>query len=280
MKRFLSFLLVLGIVWGCGSGSNHNKNKDYVDSIKRERPLLHTDSARIISLPTPMQIPALLRNTNAHYTKELLTPLMPIDKPFFQSNILFGMYILDLAYASSFSDRQTALLYLKQCRDLSIDLGFGMNADMGLITRFERNLERPDSLGRIILEMYKSGHEYFRYNEREAIGLMMVMGCMYEGMHFSFKEIRNTDLILFFHILAQQKEYVSNLLYALDAYQIPDEVQPEFDILVKTDSLFGKLNAPSAYKLKTGAATLKDVNTKSLNELDSLVTVFRQGMLE
>lgn len=280
MSRTLSALLVIALVWGCGGPSSENQNQEFIDSVKRERPLLNSDSARIISLPTPMQIPALLRNTNAPYSKDLLLPLAPISKPFFRSNILFGMYMLDLAYASSFSDRQTAMLYIKQCQDISTDLGFGMNADKTLMKRFEQNIERPDSLGRIILEMYRSGHEYFRYNEKEAIGLLMIMGCMYEGMHFSFKEIRDSDLILFFHILAQQKEYVSNLLYALDGYEIPQEVQREYALLQKTDSLFSELNAPSAYKLKTGAATLTEVNIQALNKLDSLVQDFRNGMMD
>lgn len=245
----------------------------------KEQAASNSDSSRIITLPTPMQIPALLRNTKAQYDRDMLMPIERAEKSFFKSNLLFGIYMLDLAYASSFSDRQTTRDYFKKCRSLSDDMGIGAQMDQALMQRFESNLDQPDSLGRIILEMYDKGHFYFHQQEREGVGLLMIMGCFFEGMHFTFSQARDHDLILFVHLLNQQLQYADNLLYVLEGYEIPDEVQAEYSNLVRMNALLHELAPPSVYDLKTGNATISDLEVEKLEQLDALIKSVRESVL-
>lgn len=278
MRLVQFYILTLTVfIYGCTSSGDRNQSADDNDTMKRDWPAVPVDSARIITLPTPMQIPALLKNSKALYSKDLLFPIDHTTKSFFKSNLLFGMYMMDLAYSCSFSDIQTSKAYFNKCRIIAGDLGLGTKFNENLITRFDNNIERPDSLGRIVLEMYKYGHSYFNVNDKEGVGLILIMGCLFEGMHIGYNQARNHDLVLFFHILSQQKIYTENLLYALEGYEIPTEIKAEYDLLVRADEIFRKMNPPAAYKLDDGSASAANVDGKLLEELEEVVKEFREA---
>lgn len=272
-------LALLTFLISCSSGTDSHSPDTSQGADGGELQAVKSDTARIITLPTPMQIPALLKNTRAHYRKDILMPIEDADKPFFKSNILFGMYMIDLAYASSFSDRQTSRAYFQKCRDLGNEMGLNVKTDRKLVTRFESNLERPDSLGRIILEMYDHGHLYFQQQDKAGIGLLMIMGCYFEGLHMCFAQAQEHDLILFAHILQQQRQYADNLVYALEAYEIPAEVRPEYDMLVRADQLLQHMNLPTVYNLKTGNSAISDINIEAINNLKEITAQFRQSVV-
>lgn len=276
-SRLIALLLCLGIA-GCTGQKSDVQQTTNDDTMKREWPMVPSDSVRIITLPTPMQIPALLRNTRANYNRDILLSIDQNEKSFFKSNLLFGTYMIDMAYAGSFGDQQTALAYFDRCKNLGDDMGLGMTLDTRFTERFLENLSRPDSLGENILELYDKGHFYFKENGKEGVGLLMIMGCLFEGLHLGFAQARDHDLILFLHILSQQKQYTENLIYALDGFEIPSEVQYEYEQLVKLDQLFMKLNPPSAYELKTGKVLATEINESILVEIETIVDGFRESI--
>ena len=51
--------------------------------------------------------------------------------------------------------------------------------------------------------------------------------------------------------------------------------QAEYDLFVKADQIFAKLNPQPAYKLDDGSANVADVDPKLLEELESVVEEFR-----
>jgi hypothetical protein len=281
MRNALFVLLVAfmaATLCSCGDSQEDSKAGKTEEEMKRDWPLVPTDSVRIITLPTPMQVPALLRNTRATYNKEILFPIEHTDRSFFQSNVLFGTYLIDMAYTGSFGDQQATMEYFTTCKLLGDNMGLGMTMDQDFADRFTKNITKPDSLGRTILELYELGHHYFRDQDKEGIGLLMIMGCLFEGLHLGFAQAREHDLILFIHILSQQKQYTENLIYALDGYEIPSELQYEYDQLVKLDQLFMKLNPPSAYELKTGQVLATEINEVILSEIETVVQDFRASI--
>lgn len=273
------FLFCFVLLASCNTSGTDRAQKKESDSLKSLPSVPQSDTSRIITLPTPMQIPALLRNMRAHYQKDILLPIENAERPFFKSSVLFGMYMSDLAYASAFSDHQAARAYFKKCWELGDGMGLGGKMDKRLVRRFENNLGKPDSLGRIILEMYDHGHYYLQSQDKAGIGLLMIMGCYFEGLHMTFTQAREHDLILFAHILNQQKQYADNLLYALRSYEIPAEVQTEYEMLNQVGELFESMNPPTVYDLKTGNASISDLDSKTLDQLQNIVLQFRQSVL-
>lgn len=201
------------------------------------------------------------------------------QRSFFKSSVLFGHLMIDLAYVSSYGDRQASLEYFTKCKALGDEMGLATQVNQRLLDRFNRNIDRPDSLGRIILEFYDNGHGYFIDNNKEGVGLLMVMGCLFEGLHLNFAEGKKHDRLLFYHILSQQKIYTKNLLYALEEYEIPTELQTEYDLLQEIGQKFDQINPPSAYTLSGSKETIPALDPTVLRALEAACAKFRASVL-
>ncbi|GAB5540219.1 MAG: hypothetical protein Salg2KO_23220 [Salibacteraceae bacterium] len=272
MKRW-AFLTWL-VIYGCNP-SNDSSQKNGNAAIDSATATANMDSGLMITLPTPMQVPTLLKTSRADYRREAMLPIVNQEKSFFKSNLLFGAYLIDMAYAGAFQDQQTALVYLKKCNRLAIDMGLGTEVDEDLVNRFERHIDKPDTIGRIILELYELGHAQFAQSGREGIGLIMIMGCVMEGVHLSINELSERDLIQFSLLVEQQIHYIDNLILALDEYEIPLEITREFEIL---QDLSYELNAMKTVEIVDGERRIH-VNPRSLKRLKTLVNEFRLSIL-
>lgn len=279
MIRYVFILILLGFLVGCAE-QEKKQEPSSIQTVTMESGNFasEADSIQVISLPAPMQIPAVLRNTSAIYNKDVLFPSNLTDKSFFRSTILFGMYMVDLAYVGAFNDQQAARAYFNNCKRIGDDLGLGYEFNSKLYDQFENSLNKPDSVGHIIMKMYGVGHEYFRQNDKEGIGLLMILGCFFEGMHLSFEEAQSKDLVLFMHIMHQHQIYSENLILALDYFDIPSEIQREHEILIETNKLLSQLNAPSANQIETGQGSINQANLEVVDELKKLTFEFRQSM--
>ncbi|GAB4378298.1 MAG: hypothetical protein Kow0075_08070 [Salibacteraceae bacterium] len=281
MSRLVAIIAIAFTVFSCGQQEPKTVSPDTASEqmkLPGQKPKL--DSASILTMPTPIQVPALLRNRNATYDKSVLTPIQNRDKGFFEDNILFGMYITDLAYVSVYGDRQAVLNYFERCLDLADEIGLRGQIDQGLIDGFKRNVDRPDSLGRIILKVYDLGHRKMIDQERESLGLLMIMGCIYEGLHIGMSQSRDQDLITLVHLLNQQERYMSNLIYALSGYNIPDEVKWHHSHLLSLYELLLELDPPSVYEMRTGGMKLKTLDDSMLDKIEDNIGAFRRQMLQ
>lgn len=93
MRKFTISLLFLVVYWGCSGPSDSSKNNgNPIENQDTSRRNSRTDSVQVLTLPTPMQIPALLRNSNIVYSPDLMLPLTNRELTFFKSGIVFGIY--------------------------------------------------------------------------------------------------------------------------------------------------------------------------------------------
>lgn len=262
--------------WGCGTADSDTGSRQSDSGSDVKVPALGGDSARLITLPTPMQIPALLRNVRAPYNQKAVLPIKNQQRSFFKASVLFGMHMVDLAYSGSYGDRQTALNKFTYCRQLADDMRIRTEAHQAFYNRFERNTDRPDSLGRIILEFYDAGHRAAQLGESEGVGLVIIMGCLFEGLHMAFEQARKHDLLLFYHLLNQQKLYAANLIYSFERYEIPLEISREHELLIESYELLKALQIPSIYDFKNGKAEIRNVNPELLKQLEDACSQFRE----
>ncbi|MEX2597628.1 MAG: hypothetical protein WEC59_11925 [Salibacteraceae bacterium] len=284
MKK-LSFILIISILWvfapGCDeSGKSTSQNDNKAQDSATKKPTSKKDSVRVMTLPTPMQIPALLKNSDLHYAPDMMLPIKSFQKTFFKSSVVFGAYLMDMSYAAAYGNHQASLDYFEACNDIGNNLGLGATMTEGLAKRFKRNLDRPDSLGRLILAVYDNGHKLLIHKEKEGIGLLMVMGCYIEGLHFTLNKARQNDLILFIHLLHQHKMYGQNLTWMLDQYEIPDEVKNEFMRFEKVAKILSKMDIPTVYALKSGSRSVNSINTEDLDLISEEVKMFRENVIQ
>lgn len=221
-----AFALMLGLILVCGCSEERENKSSSQEIVKTSNDRsAESDSLLVMSLPTPMQIPAILKNYDITYVREVIIPPLQGERPFFIQNVLLGMKLLDLSYVSVFNDGQASINQVKQIKDLSYQLGIASEPSDRLLERFSENIQQQDSLGRIILEFYEGGHAYFSAHGREGVGLLIILGCYLEGMHFTFRHVRSLDLELFNHLIQQQSIYSENLSILLNQYQFPEDIR-------------------------------------------------------
>jgi len=278
-QKLIYFLLVLLPITSCDGGSNSDDRSESDTSQVRGHEEILKNTAKVLTLPTPMQIPALLKNTNAVYDASNLLPIVTSQKSYYKSGLLFGMYMLDLGYTSSFSHQQASLNYFKACKQIGDDLGLGVKITQGHVNRFNENLNKPDSLGRIILDMYDLGHKVLIDQEKEGLGFLMVLGCYMEGLNIVLDQAQDHDLILFVHLLNQQKNYGNNLKSVLNGYEIPLEIQQEVKDFNTVLNTLNKIDLPSVYELKSGSKTIVGIKRGDITLIKQSVSSFRKSIL-
>ncbi len=279
IKNLTYLMIILLSLNSCTSNSGDDRSGDDNSSNQRNQTEIIENSARILTLPTPMQIPALLKNTNSVYDPTNLLPIVNGQKSYYKSGILFGMYMLDLGYTSSFSHQQASLNYFKTCKQIADNLGLGVKITQVHVNRFNENLTKPDSLGRIILDMYDLGHKVLIDQEKEGLGFLMVMGCYMEGLNIVLDQAQDHDLILFVHLLNQQKNYGNNLESVLTDYQIPIEIQTEYKSFQTVLTTLNRIDLPSVYELKSGKKTIVGLKREDIDTLTKAVSDFRKSIL-
>jgi hypothetical protein len=278
LRYILAFFTLLTIM-GCSGENARQEGEKSLDASEHHTVTSGSDKAKVITLPTPMQIPALLRNTKAVYHPEVLLSITNDEKSYYKSGILFGMYMLDMAYAASFTHQQASMNYFKACKRIGDDLGLGVKITESHVERFNRNLTRPDSLGKIVLQMYDIGHKVLIDQEKEGLGFLMVMGCYMEGMNLVMEKARIHDLILFVHLLHQQQNYGNNLVAMLDQYEIPTEIYTEYHSFKQVVQILNALDVPTVYELKTGKRNIANMEAEKLEQMAASIAEFRKSIL-
>ena len=278
-KNGIYLFVTLLFLSACSGNSNSDSEDASSSSAGHNKTEILQNTARVITLPTPMQIPALLKNTNVVYDATNLLPIIANQKSYYKSGILFGMYMLDLGYTSSFSHQQAGLNYFKVCKQIADDLGLGVKITQKHVNRFNNNLSKPDSLGRIILDMYDLGHKVLIYQEKEGLGFLMVMGCYMEGLNIVLDQAQYHDLVLFVHLLNQQKNYGNNLESVLKGYEMPIEIQSEYNSFKTVLNTLNKIDLPSVYELKSGRKTIVGMKREDISIITQAVNDFRKSIL-
>ena len=115
--------------------------------------------------------------------------------------------------------------------------------------------------------------------EKEGLGFLMVMGCYMEGMNLVMHQAREHDLILFVHLLHQQKNYGNNLVSMLDQYQIPKEIQSEYGNFMTIVNTLNDMDIPTVYELKSGKRTIAGLNEDSFDTIKTELSAFRSSIL-
>lgn len=188
--------------------------------------------------------------------------------------------MMDMAYASSYSHQQASLDYFEACKNISNELGMGVTMPESLQRRFKRNINAPDSLGRMILKLYDNGHKLLMQQDKDGLGLLMIMGCYMEGVHFNLNLVRSNDLLLFVHLLNQNKQYAQNLAFMLNQYEIPAEVKAPYEHFITIHETLNRMDIPTIYDIKSGQKSISNIQPEDIAKLKIEMQNFRSSIIQ
>lgn len=177
----------------CGGGSSQKVESSESEVFDEAKSKVAQDIGNVLSdLPSPSQIPFLLQATGAEFNSDLLSDNKDAEK-YQTSNdkaaMNLGIYAADVAYLASYEQVQQALNYMESCQMLAENLGIASAFDLELLSRFEENLGKRDSLISMLDEAMKSAEYKLQSDDRLNKAALILVGSFIEGLHLSTRVI-------------------------------------------------------------------------------------------
>lgn len=257
-KTFLvSGALAAALLVGCngsGDGSEDPKEKDGEDKIettKKDVPTrLIPAGKKVFSIPSPLQLSILIKETGQEYDANLLHKIEAADAYADVSKMAFnvGVYGADLGYTSIYNYPQDAIGYMKTVKKLTDKLEITEAFSTDIVQAIERNIDNKDSLLAVISSAYKDADAYLKANKREDVGAMILTGGWVESMYFATK-IVNADKNEKVRLrIGEQKKALDNILNILVKYYNKPGVADIFNELEALYEIFSGVQISYIYE--------------------------------
>lgn len=234
---FIAFIISAFIFASCNNENqkiDDNSGKSDTTASKEKN---DSSDMHVFTLPAPLQVATLLKTMDIKYNEKMLVPCKR-KLPLFSSNYIralnLGIYTIDLSYATVYNQSQNAIDYAKSIQIMTQDLGLSGGVTKQIVSRFEANINKQDSLYKIILQSYNLAHQYFQANKREEIGMYILAGSYLEGLYITlnFREIPSDNRLV--NLIGQQKIFLENIIELL---QYTEEKPETVELLQQLMSL-------------------------------------------
>ena len=242
MKKLLIGFIVVSIV-ACGPSKEEQAQNDFesqlaADSTKTKGPEISPEviAAIIESIPSPLEISVLLKESGTKYDVELLNAANNTSK--YNSNyrkaLNLGIYGTDLGYTNIYAQNQDGLDYMASIKNLADGLNIGQFFDIETIGKLATNSNNLDSLLTVTTQNFNSINSYLQEQDRSNLSVLLLTGGWLEAMHItcqvSSKDPANRELQ---EKIGEQKIILENIVLLLSFYS---ESFPNIELLM-TDIL-------------------------------------------
>ncbi len=244
-RKHLPVLILFAIIGtltlftSCES-NDAGKNPPGMDTTaKADDPRLNSIKKILYSIPAPMQMASLIKESGSTYDKTLLnnTENAKVYNGEVKQAINLGVYGADLSYSSIFDRKQESMNFLAAAQKLSRELGVDGALKDDIVDRMNSNMENRDSLLNIVSQAYADLYDYLKENKREHISALVISGGWIEGLYLGTLHCKNS---------ADLKQRIAEQKYALSGVRADlEEMQALFNEVQET---------------KGGAETSKDEN--------------------
>jgi hypothetical protein len=197
MKMKIGFYsAVVGAIFLASCGSEP-KSEDQKVTVPTEQ----TDDTEVrevdeFVLPSTVQIGDLFRNSGLEYIGGLTLDPQKVSNynTTYDKYFVFGAYWTDMTYCVLNNQSQEARKYMKVIKNLSTDLGAGeVFENKELLDRFDKSLEKNDSILSILIEIDERTDAYVEDNGQEEFALVAFVGGWVEGMYLGVSTVSMTD---------------------------------------------------------------------------------------
>ena len=289
------------VLVGCGDPKTEQpaQNEDPIETKKEEldpngkQSRLAKIGKKVFSIPSPLQLSLLIKETGAEYDQSLLHDVQKVESYLDEVKMALnmGVYGADLGYVSVYENNSDAIGYMKTVNMLSEKLEIAEAFDQKLITKISDHIEAgaKDSLLITISDAYRDADEYLKDNKREYVGALILAGGWVESIHFAtlVNEVENNKTVR--SRIGEQKKALDNILNILVRYYSKPGVGQVYDSLEQLWDIFDQVQITYTYekpevdvenrhttiKSKTNVEftpeTFKAISNK-VNEIRNLIT--------
>lgn len=197
-------------------------------------PPIATLNGKNFSIPSPLQLSLLIKQTGASYNAAILNKNDKVDQYTTQYSkaLNLGIYGADLGYTSIYDHSDDALKYMKSVKKLSDGLGLSQAFDKATLERIQKNVTNRDSLLFLVSSTYRDCDHYLKNNHMEDVGALIVTGGWIESMYLAVNSAGKKPHADVLKRIAEQKLSIDNLIEMLSLHGGAQE-----DVSVVTNKL-------------------------------------------
>ena len=245
---------------GCGDPEvkDPTKNDDPKETIKEDldpngkQSRLAKIGKKVFSIPSPLQLSLLIKETGAEYDQSLLHDVQKVDSYLDEVKMALnmGIYGADLGYVSVYENNSDAIGYMKTVNMLSEKLEIAEAFDQKLVAEISEHIEAgaKDSLLITISDAYRDADEYLKDNKREHVGALILAGGWVESLHFAtmVNQVENNETVR--GRIGEQKKALDNILNILVRYYSKPGVGEVYDALEQLWDIFDQVQITYTYE--------------------------------
>jgi hypothetical protein len=272
-KKLLFFLLMVFIspyiimINGCGDGKTTQKDSTVLEESKD--PTVLKFSGRLFSVPSPLQISMLVKESNIPYNKELLNPTtkQPNYSTNFKQALNLGVYGANLGYLNTYEQLPELSAYFAVIKLLAKDLGLLNSFNESAIKRLEANKNNKDSLLYILSNVFREADAFLLNNQRNQSGVLILAGGWIESLYLITQTLKIKSSQVLIDRIGEQKRPLENLIELLRPYygKESDEFDKLLEQLVDLATIFDGVVIEYTYEKPTidVANKISTINSKS-----------------
>ncbi|MCP4311691.1 MAG: hypothetical protein GY790_10545 [Bacteroidetes bacterium] len=175
----------------------------------------------IQSIPSPLELAAVIRSTGVEFNDGLMNPDKNKDKyaSSYDKAFNLGVYGGDLGYINMYEKSYLALNYLGAIKKLADDLKVGHFFDFNTIKRLASNSNKLDSLLYISTSSLNRMDDYLRSQKRGHLSALIISGSWLEGLYIATEIAITNPSDELVERIGEQKLVLEQIMYILSVYE-------------------------------------------------------------
>ncbi|PKP46322.1 MAG: hypothetical protein CVT95_07170 [Bacteroidetes bacterium HGW-Bacteroidetes-12] len=189
--------------------------------IKTEARLEATTNV-LATIPLPLEAAELFKNEGIIYDKNYLNALDNVTNytTNTQKALNFGVYGVDLSYATMFDQTQACMQYINCSKKIAEELGLTTIFDAETIERLENNIENKDSILNIAEQSYRQADSYLKNSQQDELAALIMAGGWIEGLYLGTRQAtKNTENSQINQKINNQKKSLKALINLLESFK-------------------------------------------------------------
>ncbi len=198
----------------------------------------------IINIPSPFEIITLLPKSNIPFKQGLVNATDNVTKytTTTKKGLNYGVYVVDLVYLSSNEHFSEVKSYFKTSGSLAKSLGCAEIFENIAGPRLENNIDKKDTINKIIDQIYTEMDNYLRSNDRLLTATQILVGSWLESQYLTVglikDETKNKDNELLFQKVAQEGYTLEKLVQLLKEFEKEKDFKPFIEDLKDLQNLY------------------------------------------
>lgn len=257
----ISGILASGF-YSCGNRRQENKNQR--TEISDE--LIEQEVEKFIyPLPSAFEVTNMLNDIEASYIFGISNDPEKAGSYFTEKDraINLGIYIADLAYATTYNQSSEVQDYFRAIERLTRELDLTAALPADLPSQITDNINNKEKLIDIVTNMFQDAYSFLNEQGRTELSYLVLAGTVYEGLylttHISENTFQNPRLI---ETILFQKQHIQELGQLMDNYS-------DSELLSETRQDISAIN--DIYDLEPGTTSMTKEQVTKLTETISQI---------